>query len=403
VKELLAQLDTIFDFLEKEHIEPPISDTDYRYLAGKLPFEIPTAIENIYKWHDGIERFIPNYDFMSLSGAVAEYERLIALREEFQDESFFNDSFLPIFWTDKSYLIVDCDPNYEESIYYLSFESRDLPEVYETTEQMLRIIVDAYLSRAYYIEDGSLTKNSVLLKKIESKYLSSERLNERESKWNKICDELHELEKQEQLNRDGAGEEAYAEVFGYSQTDFQKSILVNRLYMSYDERAIGYLTEFLNDSNPEIVSNAAYGLGELRAREKLPELLKLLDHPDRSVRSLATCAIGNIALSEDEILIQPLLQLLISEDSIETNIVQVNTAEALGKLTNPKAIAKLIDFLIVSLPDKESKVTPHVISALSRMGDIGVVEKLEQRKIKASPDMIKLIDKAIRDIERGYW
>jgi HEAT repeat protein len=141
----------------------------------------------------------------------------------------------------------------------------------------------------------------------------------------------------------------------------------------------------------------------LRAREKLPELLKLLDHPDQSVRSLATCAIGNIALSEDEILIQPLLQLLISEDSIETNIVQVNTAEALGKLTNPKAIAKLIDFLIVSLPDKESKVTPHVISALSRMGDIGVVEKLEQRKIKASPDMIKLIDKAIRDIERGYW
>jgi hypothetical protein len=403
VKEILAQLDTIFDFFEKEGVESPISDINYRQLAGKFPFKIPTAIENIYKWHDGIERLIPGYDFMPLSGAFAEYERLIALREEFQDESFFNESFLPIFWTDKSYLVVDCDPNYEESIYYLSFESRDLPEVYENTEQMLRIIVDAYLSRAYYIEDGSLIENSVLLKKIKSKYLSSDRLNERESKWNKLCDELHELEKQEQLNRDEVGEEAYAEVFGYSQTDFQKSILINRLYMSYDERAIGYLTELLNDSNPEIVSKAAYGLGELRAREKLPELLKLLDHPDRSVRSLATCAIGNIASSEDEILIQPLLQLLIREDCIKTNIVQINTAEALSKLTNPNAIAKLIDFLIISLLNKESKVNCHVMSALSRMGDIGVVEKLEQRKIKASPDLIKLINEAIRDIERGYW
>ncbi len=402
MKEILAQLDTIFDFFEKEGVEPPISDINYQQLAEKFPFKIPTVIENIYKWHDGIESLIPSYDFMSLSGAFAEYERLIALREEFQDESFFNEKFLPIFWTDKSYLVVDCDPNYEESIYYLSFESSDLPEVYENTEQMLQIIVDAYLSRAYYIEDGSLIENSVLLKKIENKYFSLDRLNEKESKWNKLCDELHKLEKKERLNRDTASEEVYTEVFGYSQTDFQKSILINKLYMSYDERAISYLTEFLNDSNSEIVSKAAYGLGELRAREKLPELLKLLDHPDQSVRSLATCAIKNIASSEDEILIQPLLQSLIRENPVEANIVQINTAEALSKLKNPNSITKLIDFLIVSLPDKESKVNHHVVSALRRMGDIRVVEQLEQRKIKASPDLIKLIDEVIREIEKRY-
>jgi hypothetical protein len=396
VQELLEQLDNIFEVLEKEYIAPPISDEKFRRLAGRLPFKIPSIIENLYRWHDGIEQFIPGYDLLPLSDAIAEYERLIALGEEFQDEDFFDKSFFPILYADKSYFIVDCDPNYVESIYYLVFEIGDMQERYENLEQMLRIVVDAYLSRAYYMEEGSLVKNLVLLRKIESKYLSPQQQNEREAEWNKLCDEVHKLKhrdhSQEQSNQDAPWEKLYVGILSHSSRDLQKSILISRLYHTYDERAISYLTEFLSDNNPDIIGNAAFGLGKLRAREKLPELLKLLNHPAQIVRNLAACAIRDIASPEDELLIQPLLTLLADE----ADIVQLSAAEALGRLRNPKAVSKLINLFISSLADEKSRVRYHAISALRRIGDFGVVEILKQQKSKVSPSQARLIDEAIR-------
>ncbi|OUL20057.1 HEAT repeat domain-containing protein [Nostoc sp. 106C] len=403
MQELLEQLDNIFEVLEKEDVSPPISDEKFRQLAGRLPFKIPSIIENLYRWHDGIERFIPSYDLLPLSYAVAEYENLIALGEEFQDELFFDKNFLPILYADKSYFLVDCNPNYEESIYYIFLELGDLQEKYENIEQMLQIIIDAYLSRAYYIEEGSLVKNPVLLRKIESKYLSPEQLNEREAEWNKLCDELHELKNrersQEQSKQDVQSEKLYVDLFGRSPKDLQKSILIRQLYHTYDERAICYLTEFLSDNNPDIIAEAAYGLGELRAREKLPELLKLLNHPAQVVRNLAACAIREIASPEDELLIQPLLALLADE----AHIVQISAAKALGQLRNPKTVATLINFLINSLSDKKSKVKYHVISVLRQIGDDEVVERLKQQKSKVPPNQVRLIDEAISLIEKPNW
>jgi hypothetical protein len=396
VQELLEQLDNIFEVFEKEDIAPPISDEKFRWLAGRLPFKIPRMIENLYRWHDGIEQFIPGYDLLPLSDAIAEYERLIALGEELQDKEFFDKSFFPILYADKSYFIIDCDPNYEESIYYLVFEVGDMQERYENLEQMLRIVVDAYLSRAYYVEDGSLVKNLVLLRKIESKYLSPKQHNKREAEWNKLCDEIHEFKhldrSQQQSNQDAPWEELYVGILGHSPRDLQKSILISRLYDTSDERAISYLTEFLSDQNPEIIGEAAFGLGQLRAREKLSELLKLLNHPAQVVRNLAACAIREIASPEDELLIQPLLTLLADE----VDIVGLSAAEALGKVRNKKAVSALINLFISSLSDEKSRARYHIISALRRIGDFGVVEKLEQQKSKVSPSHIRLIDEAIK-------
>ncbi|WGV27893.1 HEAT repeat domain-containing protein [Halotia branconii] len=384
MQKLLEQLDNIFEVIEKEDIAPPISDEKFRRLAGRLPFKIPSIIENLYKWHDGIEQFIPGYDLLPLSDAIAEYENLIALGEEYQDKEFFDESFFPILYADKSYILVDCDPSYEASIYCLFLELNDILQRYENVDQMLQIVVDAYLSRAYYMEEGLLVKNPVLLQKIESKYLSLEQQNQREAEWNKLCDELHQLE-----NRDRSQE----------QWDFQKSILISRLYETYDERAIIYLTKFLNDNNPQIVSKAAFGLGELRAREKVPELIKLLNHPAQVVRNLAACAIREIASPEDELLIQPLLTLLADE----AHIVQISAAEALGRLKNPKAVATLINFFINSLSDNKSGVKYQIISALKQIGDFEVVEKLKQQKSKVPPHQVQLIDEAISLIEKANW
>lgn len=202
----------------------------------------------------------------------------------------------------------------------------------------------------------------------------------------------HRDHSQEQSNQDAPWEKLYVGILSHSSRDLQKSILISRLYHTYDERAISYLTEFLSDNNPDIIGNAAFGLGKLRAREKLPELLKLLNHPAQIVRNLAACAIRDIASPEDELLIQPLLTLLADE----ADIVQLSAAEALGRLRNPKAVSKLINLFISSLADEKSRVRYHAISALRRIGDFGVVEILKQQKSKVSPSQARLIDEAIR-------
>lgn len=397
MQKLLDQLHHIFEVLEKENIAPAIADEEFQRLAAKLPFELPSAVQSLYRWHNGVERLIPAYDLLSLSDAITQYEELIAFGEEFQDEEFFNKNYLPILQFQDSYFLVDCDRNSETSVYYLFFENEDTLKKYDSLEQLFQVIVDAYLSRAYYLEDDLVLENPVLLRKVENKYLSPEQRHQREAEWNRLCRELEELRRSdashEQSDEDVRLQELSAVLGLAAPEDLKKDSLVHRLFETHDERAISYLVEFLSDNNPKIVAKAAFGLGELRAREKLPELLKLMGHPAEVVRNLATHAIAAIASPEDKLLLRPLLSLLTDE----AVLVRIAAARALGQLRNPMAVPPLIDLL----RDSNTGVRYQVIQALGKTGDARAIEALQQQKISALPDEIRLIGQAINLIEKA--
>jgi HEAT repeats/SMI1 / KNR4 family (SUKH-1) len=396
MQEVLNQLNSIFEVLEKD-AAPPITDEEFQRLSGRLSLRIPTTVESLYKWHDGIEEIIPAYDFLSLSDAINQYEELIAFGEEFQDESFFNRNYLPILQFQDSYFFVDCTPNSENTIYYLSsFESENTLKRYDSLSQMLQIISEAYLSRAYYIEDELVLENLVLLQKIEKKYYSQEAWNNKECEWNKLCAEMEELRS---INVSQAPSEEEVQLQELSAVfslaapaDLRKESLISRLTQTHDERAIDFLVEFLSDANPEIIAKAAYGLGALRAREKLPELIKLTKHPAEVVRNLATHAITEIATSNDILLLRPLLELLTDEAAL----VRISAAEALGQLRNPIAVQPLINLL----QDRRAGVRYHVIQVLGKIGDARAIEVLQQYKSSVLPDETQIIDQAINSIEK---
>jgi hypothetical protein len=141
---------------------------------------------------------------------------------------------------DNSYLVVDCDPTSEANVYRFEGEGGDIYKEYENLGQMLRTIVDAYLSRAYYIDNELLWENPVLFQRIKNKYLSQKQHDEREAHWEKLSRKASEL-----LSSQAPG----------------GKYLIEEIYASYDERAIPYLLQFLNDRDAEVIALAVFGLG----------------------------------------------------------------------------------------------------------------------------------------------
>lgn len=163
------------------------------------------------------------------------------------------------------------EPTSEAAIYFFFTES-GVKKRYDSLQQMLQIIIGSYLSGAYYTHrpDGRyLEENTVLFRKVENQYFSEQQKHKRESNWQRVVHETEEFWR----NKDRRAEKDVSAVFksnAYSnfQGDLYKKHLIEQLRSTFDERAIHYLCQFLNDNNSEIIASAAYGLGELKAREK---------------------------------------------------------------------------------------------------------------------------------------
>jgi hypothetical protein len=361
MKNLLAQIDQIFvelNFTDK--FEPPITSNELTILSEQLPFQIPKQLEDFYKWHNGIYEFIPGYNFLSLKETIENYSNFLAFAKDLEDENFFKETYLPIVQHQDSYYILDCDQNSDMGVYYLWVEGGgDSYRMYDSFEQMLQIIIDSYLSATFYIdEDDFFQWDAILFKKIENKYLSKELKERREDQWKEITDEAQKLlGTSSNVNDDN---------------NLKKRSLVRRLYESYDPRAIEFLANFLNDRHPEVLSSAAYGLGELRAREYLPELIDLLKHSDESVRNLAACAIREVIVPSDRLVLKPLLSLL----SDKSSLIIIHAIEALSKLKNSSTILPLIEML----SSNNRSIRSHTATALARIGGADALEALLKQK-----------------------
>jgi HEAT repeats len=396
MEEVLDQLGQIFENLGKEGVSPAILDGDFQELVSRLPFTLPGKLEELYRWHDGIKDMIPAYDFLSFSDAVIQYEELIAFGKDEQDEDFFSERCFPIFQFEGSYFFIDCNQNISDAIYEFSYESEGVKQ-YESLQQMIQIIADAYLSRAYYIADDLTLENPVLLQKITDKYSSEESRNLRELEWNKLCSEINALKNAElfqELSSEEIEQQELSALLGLATPrNLYKESLIRRLCYTYDERAITFLVEFLSDENPVIIAKAAYGLGELKAREHLPELVKLTRHNADAVRNLATHAIKEIISPDDQLILEPLLQLL-SDDSA---LVRIAATQALGQLRSPIAVEPVIALL----GDKSSGVRIHAIETLGKIGDVRAIEVLQQGSRRVLPMEAQTIERAIRSIEKA--
>lgn len=379
MKDLLNQLDNIFEVLRlAKKLTAPITDIELAENCENLPLALPDYVINLYRWHNGIEELIPGFTLLSLQDAISLYKALIEyaqeIEEEFEDCEFYKNTYFPILQSQDLFFVIDCNPSSNGNIYIVDGEDFDEAiKEYENLEQMFQVIVDAYLSQAYYIEDDFLDDNPVLFQKVKNKHLSEAQYIKKEENWKNI---------------------SHQAISCLKSQDPQRKYFITTLYESYDERAIPYLHKFLKDSDSEVVSNAVFGLGELRSRESLSELVKLLKHPVEKIRTASASAISNIINPQDKLLLQPLLDSL-ADDSTSVRISAVN---ALGCLRNSAAVSPLI----LLLKNKSYGLRISAAEALGKIADNASLEALKIRKNQGIKGLeLEVIERIINRLEKS--
>lgn len=386
MKNLLTQIDEIFAELNfTDKFGSPIASDEFITLSEQLPFQIPKQLEEFYKWHNGITEFIPDRNFLAFKDAIDNYKYLVRSLKDFENNHYFcefKETYLPISYIQESWYLIDCGQNSGMSIHYLcleeSYEEGNVCREYDSFEQMLRIFIDSYLSGAFYVdEDDDFRWDWLLFKKIEDRHFSAQQKEIRNNRWNKICADM--------------------EVFMNDPSGFsigKKRNLIFRLYTSDDTGAIEYLSMFLKYSDDtrlteylskflmfhnadiQVLAKAIFGLGYLKAREYLPNLLSYLQHPDKDIRNATIDAIGNLITPYDKLLLKPLLQ-LISDKSVRFSVI-----DALGKLKSQNSVPKLIE----QLGSDNGAFRCKTIKALGKIGGAVALEALSEYRDKVLPE-----------------
>ncbi|HUU78928.1 MAG TPA: HEAT repeat domain-containing protein [candidate division Zixibacteria bacterium] len=131
--------------------------------------------------------------------------------------------------------------------------------------------------------------------------------------------------------------------------------------MTYDEKQIEHLLRDLKDRDGWIRSKAASRLGELKAKEAVVELSKILkDDRDSLVRSSAAAALGDLG-SEAKEAVASLIETMKSDRIVG---VRLEAAVALGNIGMESAIPELTK---IALEDEDIRIRSWAADALRKI------------------------------------
>ncbi len=131
--------------------------------------------------------------------------------------------------------------------------------------------------------------------------------------------------------------------------------------MSYDEKQLAQLLKNLQDRDGWVRSKAATRLGELKAKEAIDELTKLLkEDRDSLVRSHAAAALGDLGPEAKEA-----VQILVDTMKKDKTVgVRLEAAVALGNIGDTTVIPELTK---IAMEDDDIRVRSWAADALRKI------------------------------------
>jgi len=131
--------------------------------------------------------------------------------------------------------------------------------------------------------------------------------------------------------------------------------------MSYDEKQLEQLIKNLKDRDGWVRSRAATRLGELKAKEAVEELAKILkEDRDSLVRSSAAAALGDLG-NEAEEAVGTLIETLKTDRIVG---VRLEAAVALGSIGDEDAVNELTK---IALEDEDIRVRSWAADAIRKI------------------------------------
>ena len=134
-----------------------------------------------------------------------------------------------------------------------------------------------------------------------------------------------------------------------------------------DLRAVGCIRPMLASPNPNIRMSAVWALGELRAGELWPEIVRQFDTPNVMLRCRVVEALGTIGLPE-------VVAHLIGCLADPHRAVRRKAVVALGRIGDPQASAPIVG----CLADPYHRVRLAAIAALGHVGDAAAIVALTE-------------------------
>lgn len=145
-----------------DFLQPGLTDQQILRVQSRLPFQFPTAIMDMYKWHNGTKSekgttFFPWWGFLPLSDAYDRYRMLST-----PNDGHWPSHWFPIFSaSDISSIGVSCIDTQAEDCEIVCYEyTAGAQTEFSSLEGMLRTILEAYKAGVIFMGgDGELDQN----------------------------------------------------------------------------------------------------------------------------------------------------------------------------------------------------------------------------------------------------
>jgi hypothetical protein len=335
--------------------KPPITDAELERLAPAMPCPIPTMLEQIYRWHNGMDRLLPGYELLSLDETLKELrgirqtERTVGVPASLA----WPKTYLPILRFDsQEYIALDCARKDGGALLHNMNESSDWDARYRGLGHLLVVTLTAYESGAYRFRRWYLDENPIKLSKAYRQHAIPSELAGYDENWQRLARPL----------KDG------------DRYSFQGALA----WVPHrpDERYIPILQERLRDADSEVVMHAASMLGTLRAQAAQADLVSVLTSRSDSVRNLAAHALADLDHLDQGHTVDALLKLL--ED--DSDLVRISAIEALATARSSRAVGPLLELLPTSRPG----IQQSIVSTLGELRDPKALDALRDLRLKVA-------------------
>jgi hypothetical protein len=324
----------------------PLTAARIAELERELPCPLTPLVRDMYAWRNGVDAFVPGYDWLPLERVVEESKQLRRYADELPGDGWLRTR-LPLLMLDgQEYLVLECGAGKKPTIARYFMEGGDRTLRYRGVGHLLATTLSAYDNAGYRYERGYLEASPLLVARAFARHSLDSEKQAVEANWRQLEPMLHEAR--------GTG----------------LMMLVQSMERFADERAVPILASRLATASAEDATRLLFVLGDFRARETLPQIDAMLDHASPQVRNIAAMAIGQIGAPLPPATLDKLLALL--DDA--NDLVQLSAIGALGASGSPRALEPLLQ----RLPMSRRGLQFAIVDALAALRDKSALPALRE-------------------------